>query len=296
MTYTVNRSTILRKIPEFIVVILRGIGQIMLLESAVAGSLFLAGIFIGSFAMGLAAFISSIVGTSTAILFGFDKSNINRGIYGFSASLVGVALMLFFKPVLFIWILVLLGSALASLVQHFFLLKRISVFTLPFVLVTWLLAFFISTYSPHLQVTEISIAVRSHIDPLFVLKGFGQVIFQSSVISGLSFFIAVLICSPRAALYGLIASAISAFIALSFSASVDVVNSGLFSYNAVLCAIAFSDQKPKNGFWIFPSILIALAIQFIMLRIHLMVLTFPFVAATMITLQIKKMSIKFGKQ
>ena len=76
----------------FVIILLRGLGQIMLQENAATGVLFLIGIFYGSTTMGIAAILSVCCGTLTAKILGYDKSEIEKGLYGFSAALVGVAL------------------------------------------------------------------------------------------------------------------------------------------------------------------------------------------------------------
>jgi len=84
---------ILTKVP-FIDQVLKGLGQIMLQENSSTGLLFLIGIFLGSIEGGIGAIVSTTVGTITAILLKYDKEEINAGLYGFSAALVGVALTL----------------------------------------------------------------------------------------------------------------------------------------------------------------------------------------------------------
>lgn len=95
--------------------ILKGLGQIMLQENALTGLLFLIGIFYGSFLMGIAALLATLCGTATALLLKYEVSEIEKGIYGFSAALVGVAVMLFFKPLFLSWVFLVIGSVLATI-------------------------------------------------------------------------------------------------------------------------------------------------------------------------------------
>jgi len=88
-----------RKLP-FFNTLLKGVGQIMLQENVLTGLLFFLGIFYGSNLMGLGAVLAVLAGTLTAKVFGYDKEETEQGLYGFSAVLVGVALMLFFKPII----------------------------------------------------------------------------------------------------------------------------------------------------------------------------------------------------
>lgn len=98
---------------------LRGVGQIMLQSNSWTGLLFLLGIFYDSITMGVGAVVAVITGTLTAKLLGYDKKEINSGLYGFSATLVGVALTFYFKAVPLVWVAVVMGAALATVLQHF---------------------------------------------------------------------------------------------------------------------------------------------------------------------------------
>src|SRR5436190_21388459 len=116
---------------------LKGVGQIMLQNNQWTGILFLAGIFYDSIVMGLAAILAVVVGTVTAKVLKYDQDEINMGLYGFSATLVGVALMFHFQetsisaPI--VWGTVVVGAALATIIQHFFISRKIPAFTLPFI-------------------------------------------------------------------------------------------------------------------------------------------------------------------
>ncbi|WP_228458702.1 urea transporter [Chryseobacterium aureum] len=135
-----------KKIP-FLDRILKGIGQIMLQENRWTGLLFLIGIFMGSWQCGVAVLLSTAAGTFTAMKLRYSQSEINAGLYGFSAALVGVALAFLFEATLLIWILIGVGGALAAVIQHFFIRKRIPVFTFPFIIITWGLVFILHQFT-----------------------------------------------------------------------------------------------------------------------------------------------------
>jgi len=275
------------KTVSFISTILKGLGQIMLQENRITGLLFLIGIFYGSYTMGLAAILATICGTATAYLFKYDKTEIEQGLYGFSAALVGVAVMLFLKPVLWAWLFVFLGSVAAAMLQHFAIKRNFPAYTFPFVLVTWLILLVCHYFWNDLFAVSTP-AVAQISDSLTEgFKSFGQVIFQDKFLSGLLFFIAVFISSPIAALYGLAAAIVSAILAFHLSVPMTDINLGLYGFNAVLCAIVFAGPKVKDGFWVLISILFALAITLLMLKTGIPKLTFPFVLATWINLLLK---------
>lgn len=284
-TSEINK-TALYKYTSFGRVILKGIGQIMLQENPITGLLFLIGIFYGSLYMGLGLLLATCVGTLTSMLLKYEETEIQKGLYGFSAALVGVAVMLFLKPVLFSWILIVIGSFLAAVLQNFFIKKKIPVFTLPFVLVTWGILLLANNYLPGILADASPISKIA--DPYsFGFKGYGQVIFQASLFAGVVFFVGVFIGSPVSALFGFVGGILSGIIAAQLSAPVEAIDMGLFSYNAVLCAIVFAGNQIKDGMWAMLAILISLGISFLMSTYSITALTFPFVLASCICVYLK---------
>lgn len=282
-----TKNNFTKKSVSFVTILLKGLGQIMLQENPVTGFLFLVGIFYGSFLMGFAALLATVFGTATAFFLNYDKSEIDKGLYGFSAALVGVALMLFLKPVGLSWVLIIVGSSLATILQHFFIKRKIVVFTFPFVLVTWAIILFARNYFTDIMSVPPS-TIASTIDYFtFGFKGYGQVIFQDNLVAGLLFFIAVFISSPISALYGFIGAVLSAIIAFKLSVPINDISIGLVSYNAVLCAIVFAGNQIKDGIWVLLSVLLSLFASLLMVKLNYIPLTFPFVLASCVTLFFK---------
>lgn len=273
---------------------LRGVGQIMLQNNAWTGALFLAGIFYDSIVMGLAAVVAVVTGTLTAKLLRYPEADIDAGLYGFSATLVGVALTFYFNPVPLVWAAVVLGAVAATWLQHQFIRRGWPGFTFPFIIVTWILLYlFLHVYKPGAAAAVASSMPLSD-DFTTATNGFGEVIFQGSVIAGIIFFIAVFISSPTAALYGVCASLLGAFISLEFAEPATDIHMGLFSFNAVLCAITFSGDQPRDGILVLFSVVLSVLLDVWMLQQHMAVLTFPFVAASWITLGLQHLLRKTG--
>lgn len=275
--------------------ILKGIGQIMLQENRWTGLLFLIGIFMGSWQCGVAVLLSTAAGTFTAMKLNYDKSEINAGLYGFSAALVGVALSFLFETTVLIWVLIMLGGALAAVIQHFFIQKKIPVFTFPFIIITWVLVFALHhfTHIPPSAMLSSEVVPTEYDDFLACTNGFGEVIFQGGVVSGMIFFLAVFISSPIAALYGLAASILGAGLSQLNGEPIKEIHMGLFGFNAVLSAIVFSGVKKTDGLWVLIAVLITIAIDDLLIDNHCLdivggVFTFPFVAGTWMTLLIQK--------
>ncbi|WP_372483085.1 urea transporter [Elizabethkingia anophelis] len=285
------------KIP-FVDNVLKGVGQIMLQENRWTGLLFLVGLFLGSWQCGVAAILATAAGTFTAMKLNYDKSQINAGLYGFSAALVGVALAFIFQATILIWVLIILGGALAGIIQHFFIQKKIPVFTFPFIIITWVLVFLLHQFT-HIQSSDLISAEIVHTDYddfLTCTNGFGEVIFQGGVLSGIIFFVAVFISSPVAALYGFAASILGAGLSQLNGEPIQEVHMGLFGFNAVLSAIVFSGVKKTDGLWVLIAVVLTVVIDDILvdniLNVVGGVFTFPFVVGTWITLLIQKIFVK----
>jgi urea transporter len=277
---------------NLITTLLKGLGQIMLQENAITGLFFLIGIFYSSIFMGIGAILSVLCGTMTAKLLKYNEAEIQQGLYGFSAALVGVALPFYFEPALVVWIAVILGSALATIIQHFFIVKKTPVYTLPFILVTRLFLLLLHQLYP-VQVSALLVAETIEgYNFAAAFKGFGQVIFQGSLFAGIAFLIGVFINSPISGLYALAASAIGALIASLCAVPTETIEMGLFGYNAVLCAIVFAGDKKIDGLWVLIATALAVGIALLMSANSLTQLTFPFVGATWITLVIKRIIAK----
>ena len=124
---------------ETVDTLLRGMGQIMLQDNALTGALFLLGILANSWQMFLAALLGVLSGTAAAYLLKYDKKEISHGLYGFNAALVGVGLLFFFQPSVALALLIIAGSALSTAIMNFMHKRKMSPYTFPFILSTWLI-------------------------------------------------------------------------------------------------------------------------------------------------------------
>lgn len=280
----------------FIDSLLKGISQIMLQENSYTGLLFLIGLFAGSWKFGVAAILAALTGNVTAIILKYNFNYILKGLYGFSPALLGVGLIFFFKPTILIWILIIVGSSLACILQHFFIKIKFPAYTFPFILVMWLIVFLVKNF------TEISTAEifnktfsSSEFDIFaFGFRGFGQVIFQEGFISGFLFFIAVLINSRSAALCALAAVFATGFLAYIVGQPLNIIYSGAFGFNAVLSAIVFSGTRKTDYLWVAIATILTFLINLMLAQSGILdsvggILTFAFVAGSWLTLLIQKL-------
>ncbi|MDD5567395.1 MAG: urea transporter [Patescibacteria group bacterium] len=272
----------------YLKIIPKGFSQIMLQNNAVTGLLFLAGIFYNSRIMGIGALIGVITSTVAAMIFRFDKRDITDGQYGFNGALVGIALFFFYQANVISVILIIVGSILSVLIMDFMHKRKMYPYTFPFVLSTWIIMGLIRILSiSPMTAHELSEASRLNITSSLSL-GFGQVMFQASIMTGVIFFIAIAINSRRSALYALLGSLMGVAVAGLFSLPLDLINAGIFGYNAVLCGIAFANIDKHAFYLALISIVFSIFIVYGMMELKVVALTAPFVFATWIILVLSK--------
>jgi len=270
----------------------KGFGQIMLQSNVFTGMLFLAAIFYDSSIMGLSAALCNIVAILTARILKYDKQNIENGLYGFNACLIGIALLFYFQPSPLVFLTMIVATILSTIFMNWALKKQLPAYTFPFVLFTWISLFILSI--PGLAVNSVpeNFVDIEEIDD-FLIQGhaFGQVLFQGSFIAGVVFFLGVFISRPLQALYGFVAVIVSVYICHSSHASNALINEGVFSFNAVLCGIAMGEDKVRAGMYVLISVIISTYFDMLMIKYGWTTLTFPFVFTMWVMFPI----IKFDK-
>jgi len=268
------------RISDWAAVILKGFSQVMLQSNTVTGALFLAGIFINSWLLGLAALMGAACSTLTAISLKYDEADVRDGLYGFNGVLVGIALTFIFGFSPTIVGLMLLGSGLSSVVMNLMQKRGWPPYTFPFVVSTWLSLALIDLFGLASQETGTRLD-GGNLDVFSsVTLGFGQVMFQASAVTGVIFAAALLVNSRRSALYALMGSLTGMVVSSGLSLPVNLVNSGLFGYNGVLCALAFADKKSGSIVYALVSIVFSVFIMSGMASLEIAALTSPFVLAT----------------
>lgn len=122
---------------------LKGVAQIMLIDSWVTGVLFLVGLAVNSRWAAIWAFVGSAIGTYGALLFGGSSVAVSTGLYGFSPALTAIALgCVFYKPSTASALWAAVGALATLFVQgaaNLFLEPLgLPALTAPFCLATWL--------------------------------------------------------------------------------------------------------------------------------------------------------------
>lgn len=237
--------------------------------------------------MGIGAILGVLASTVSAFYFKYSKEEIENGIYGFNGTLVGIAVYFLFGFSLLSTLAIISGAIFSSIILNL-MKKRVPVFTAPFVLATWVLIFGIKLF--HLiPLADLSLVSINSLN-LFsgLTTGFGQVMFQGNIITGLIFFIAILINSRRSALYALYGSILGLLFARALNLPLEMINIGLFGYNAVLCGIALGNEKYKPFILATLGILFSVLINLSLNKGGIISLTAPFVLAIWIVLFLQK--------
>ncbi|WP_304522883.1 urea transporter [Bacteroides acidifaciens] len=259
----------------------RGIGQVMFQNNAFSGLLMLVGIFLNSWQMGILAVCGNIISTLTAYFSGYKHDDIKNGLYGFNGTLVGIAVGVFLQLSVGSLIMLIITSALSTWIAYFFNRQRLlPSFTTPFILVVWGMLGVCSWLFPNLLLvsdTVIDSTQNINYFQTFCL-GIGQVMFQGdTVLSGLFFFIGILINSRKASLYTILGALLPIPLAILLEVDATNLNAGLMGYNGVLCAIALEGSTRESSIWAGCSVLLSTVLQILGMSLGITTLTAPFV-------------------
>lgn len=273
---------------NYVLVILRGMGQVMFQNNALSGLLLLAGIFYNSWLLALAVILGTVISTATAQVLKYSQDEIEDGIYGFNGALVGVAIWFFFGFSILTTAIIIVGATLSTILMYG-MKKIVPPFTAPFVFITWLMILLL-LFVFKAPLVAPPILDNNSLDLFSSLsKGFSQVWFQDNILTGIFFLLALLVNSRNAALYALYGSALGALVAILISQPVSMVNAGLFGYNAVLCGIALGDRKLQSFLWATLAIALSVFLNIGTGSLGFIPLTSAFVFSTWVVLYIQRL-------
>lgn len=102
----------------------RGIGQVMFQNNALSGLLMLIGIFLNSWQMGILALSGNIISTLTAHFSGYGRDDIKNGLYGFNGTLVGIAVGVFMELSLGSLLLMVVAACISTWIARLLNLQR----------------------------------------------------------------------------------------------------------------------------------------------------------------------------
>lgn len=263
---TANKQVAIAEFPR---TLLRGIGQVMFQDSMWTGLLFIIGIVWGAYiegspVVGWAAIVGVAVSTLTGYLLKLPDENGAQGLWGFNGVLVGCAFPTFMGNTVWMWIGLILCSAMTTWVRNGFnnLLApyKVSSFTFPFVFCTWMFLLaarlmkgmppaFESTPALPLAETVGTLDMSFGSLVIYWLKGIAQVFLINSWVTGIFFLAGLALCSWRAALWAAIASALSLLTAILWGCPATDIAEGLYGFSAVLTGIALGATFCRSNDW-----------------------------------------------
>lgn len=273
----------------------RGIGQVMFQNNALSGLLMLVGILLNSWQMALLAIAGNVVSTLAAYFSGYSREDIRNGLYGFNGTLVGIAIGVFMPITVASLLLLVAGSCLSTWIARLFGLQRlVSGFTAPFIISVWILLVTCNWMMPSLLLPS-GDAVTAQ--ALSFLQAFclniGQVMFQgNTVLAGVFFLLGILVNSRINGLYTILGALLPIPFALLLGVDYAALNAGLMGYNGVLCAIALGDKTWKGGVWAVMAVLLSVLLQIGGMEWGITTLTAPFVVAVWIVAGLQQLDRK----
>ena len=258
------------------IVPMRGVGQVLFQENALSGALMLLGIAVGSPTAALLALAGNVLGNLAARVFRYPVADIERGLYGFNGTLVGIAVGVFFPLGWQAALLLVAGSVASSPIARIFARCRIPGFTAPFILSTWLLLGIASGGTAAIETApEWLQALSLH---------FGQVMFEGrSLLTGALFLAGIAVNERRGALYALWGALLPLGMAF-FADDYAAFNAGLYGYNGVLCAIALAGPSAWDFARATCAVLLSIALQWSGMQAGIVTLTAPFVMAVWVVM------------
>ena len=225
-------------VDDSLLVLGRGIGQVMFQNNAFSGLLMLIGIFLNSWQMGILAVSGNIISTLTAYFSGYGRDDIKNGLYGFNGTLVGIAVGVFMELSIGSLLLMAVASCISTWISRLFNLQRsLPGFTAPFILSIWGLLGFCAWIMPDVLLVSDAVNDTTQRINYFQTLSFsiGQVMFQGNIWTGLFFLVGILVNSRTAAFYTVIGTLLPIPLAILLGIDADTLNMGLMGYNGVLC-------------------------------------------------------------
>ncbi len=295
---------------RFIDILLRGAGQVFFQNNPITGLLFYVGIFWGAaqagmIQVGIGSVVALVAATLTAMFLRVDEKALRSGLYGYNAALVGAAIPTFLAPTTMMWVYLVLGGVISTVVMlaiaKMFKTWNVAPLTFPFVLTTWFLVLgayafgniTIASMGPPAIPQALSQSAGNFAFSwknmfLGFANGVSQVYLIKYWITGIIFIIAIAVNSRWSAFFGALGAVLSWFTAIALGADPGSVTAGLFGFSAVLTGIAVGSifNKPSWAVTIYTLIAIIFttvvqgALDIFLAPVGIPTFTAPFVFTT----------------
>ncbi|MDR8366269.1 urea transporter [Pseudomonas sp. JL3] len=263
--------------PDWATALLNGFSQIFLQRHPLCGLLCLLAILFSAPTLLGGALLGGVAGLLTAQRRGYTKADRQAGLFSYNGILLGLLLSLYFPwSALLPPLIIAAGGLSAMLTQQWLKHSRdhhcLLAYTAPFVAISWLLLSFAAPLQPAplIEMTTLNLLAAS-------LKGLGQVLFLGHPLAGALIATGLLIADRRAFLWALLGSVAGLGFALLHHETSTALQ-GLSGYNAVLAALAFSQNRRQP--WLpLLGILLAVLLTPGFAALGMATLTAPFILA-----------------
>lgn len=224
------------------------------------------------FYAGLLGLLSVLTTNLTGFLLGFDKKTISKGVFGFNSLLVGLGLGIYFKPDIFL-VMIIVAGAILTLLIAVSLQGVIGKYALPFLSIPFLLSVWILTLATK-EFTALGISERGiyTFNDLYTIGGdplvriyewwnnlplprslriyfisLGAILFQYNLLSGVLLSLGLLLFSRISFSLSLIGFYTAYLFYQVIGANITELSYSYIGFNYILTSIAV------GGFFIIPS-------------------------------------------
>ncbi len=218
--------------------VLRGFSQCAFQANEVTGLIFVIAVLTYSWRMAVFYVMSVLIATVVARLLKADRTLLDLGLFGFNSGLMGLAMGNFYEPNAALWVWVAVLAVVAALLAIAMAkLLPIPFLAAPFILTFWIM-WFVADARPEL--------VKLDLGPWpvedvhwggAVISALGAALFSPSVVTGVLFFLGLLVSNWRHAVIALVAAAIAVAMAEHVGVAGGAINTGFVGFNAVLAAL-----------------------------------------------------------
>ena len=217
---------------------LRGFSQCAFQANEITGLLFVAGVALFSWRMAVFYVISVFIATVVARVLNADRTLRDLGLFGFNSGLMGLAMGSFYIPNSALWVWMVVAALVAALVAIAMgKWLPIPFLAAPFILTFWALWFFADTRPELVKLDLGPWPVENVRWVTAVVDALGSTLFAPVVITGVLFFVGVLVSNWRHAVIALLAALIAVSLAAHVGVAGGAVNTGFVGFNAVLAAL-----------------------------------------------------------
>lgn len=217
---------------------LRGFSQCAFQANEITGLIFVAAVTLFSWRMAVFYVLSVLIATTVARLLNADRVLAGLGLFGFNSGLMGLAMGSFYQPNVALWVWVVVLAAVAAVVAvAMSKWLPIPFLAAPFILTFWVM-WFIADARPELVKLDLGPWPSENVRwGTAVIDALGSTLFAPAVITGLLFFVGVLISNWRHAIIALLAALIAVSLAAHIGVAGGAINTGFVGFNAVLAAL-----------------------------------------------------------